>query len=57
MNQKIHVGGIFCNLENASDFVNHEILLAILNLYVIKGVCVNWFKSFLTNRTNKEVIK
>jgi hypothetical protein len=57
MNQKMHVGGIFCNLANASDFVYHEILLAILNLYGLQGVCVNWFKSHLTNRTNKDVIK
>jgi hypothetical protein len=36
MNQKMHVGGIFCNLANASDFVNHGILLVILNLDVIQ---------------------
>jgi len=58
MNQKMHVGGIFYNLANASDFVNHEILLAILNLYVIQGVCVKkMFKSNLTKRTKKDVIK
>jgi hypothetical protein len=45
MNKKMRVGEISCNLANASDFVNHEILLCILNLDVIQGVCVNWFKS------------
>jgi hypothetical protein len=38
MNQKMHIGGIFCNLANASDYVNHEILLSKLNLYGIQGV-------------------
>jgi len=39
MNQKMQVGGIFCNLANASDFVNNEILLAILNLCHSRSMC------------------
>jgi hypothetical protein len=34
INQKIHVGGIFCDFVKASDCVNHEIFLVKLH-YVI----------------------
>ena len=34
----MHVGGIFCDLANVFDCVNHEILLAKLHFYAILGV-------------------
>lgn len=37
LNNKYVVEGIFCNLENASNCVNHDILLSKLELYGITG--------------------
>jgi hypothetical protein len=53
----MHVGGIFCDLAKAFDCVNHEILLARLHFYDIRGVNPDWFKSYLTNRRQKVEIK
>jgi hypothetical protein len=45
LNQREQVGGIFCDLTKAFDCVNHEILLAKLHYYGIRGVSANWFKT------------
>ena len=43
--------GVFVNLQKAFDTVDRQILLAKLNHYGICGVSNNWFKSYLSNRS------
>jgi len=51
--QKMHVGGIFCDLAKAFDCVNHKILLAKLHFYGIQGVSEVWLRSYWSNRRQK----
>lgn len=44
---------IFCDLTKASDCMNREILLAKLHFYGIRGVSVDRFGPYLTNRRQK----
>ena len=42
--------GVFVDLQKAFDTVDHQILLAKLNHFGIRGVTKDWFKSYLSNR-------
>jgi hypothetical protein len=49
MNNKLIVGGIFCDLEKAFDCVNH-ILLSKLKFYGINDKNFQLYHSYLDNR-------
>ena len=48
--------GIFCDLNRASDCVNHDRLLFKLKHYGLSGTPLAWLQSFLTNRMQYVVV-
>ena len=53
MNNRLSVGGIFCDLEEAFDCVNHGILIDKLEFYGINGNSLTLIQSYLRGRYQK----
>ena len=51
LDEKSYACGVFVDLQKAFDTVNHNILLTKLNYNGIRGSALEWFRSYLSNRS------
>jgi hypothetical protein len=56
LNNKLLVGGVFCDLQKAFDCVDHDILSSKLNWYGISGKEYKLLSSYLKHRYHRVII-
>jgi len=56
LNNKVTVGGIFCDSEKAFDSVNHDILLSKCEFYGFRGKTNALLRSYLSDRYQRVLI-
>ena len=57
LNSRQLVGGIFCDLSKAFDYVNYDILLAKLEFYGVKGDAHKLITSYMKNRFQRVITR
>lgn len=53
---KNNTNGMLLDLTKAFDVIDHNILLHKLSYYDMKGIVLNWFPNYLSNRKQYAVV-
>ena len=49
--QGLHSTALFLDLSKAFDILDHSVLLKKLQCYRIRGIFLNWFRNYISNRS------